>query len=428
MEFHTAPKPLQGFGPPFSGDEKGSRKESAQRPGQIAVYVHWPYCESKCPYCDFNSYARRSISEDQYVDAASQELRSYAAEMHGREVSSIFFGGGTPSLMEPASVATLLDQIGMLWRVADRCEITLEANPSSVETARFAGYRAAGVNRVSLGVQSLDDAQLRFLGRLHTAFEARQALEIAAKHFERVSFDLIYARPHQSEREWRAELREALELARGHLSLYQLTIEPETAFFELHRRGKLRIPQADLASDLYDLTQDICEQAGLPAYEISNHAAPGEESRHNLAYWRYDDYLGVGPGAHGRITVAGKKYATAALKRPDAWHARVLDKGHGCEERAGLDLLEQAEEMVLMGLRLREGLDVVEMQGRTGYCPAADEVAALEKDALLEHNGGRIRVSKQGRLVLNAIVKAIVANLQPAAGRRLILSDGCPKC
>ncbi len=336
----------------------------------LAIYIHWPFCLSKCPYCDFNSHARRSLSDERYLAAALRELRHYREETAGRPVSSIFFGGGTPSLMAPQTVGALLDEIAASWPVDADCEITLEANPSSVEASRFEGYRLAGVNRVSLGVQSLSDAQLRFLGRLHSAEEARDALATAARYFERMSFDLIYARPGQSETEWRAELREALALARGHISLYQLTIEPETAFFTLHRAGKLKTPGPDLAADLYSVTQEVCEAAGLPAYEISNHAAPGEESRHNLTYWRYGDYLGVGPGAHGRITMDGAKYATAAIKSPSDWAAKVEDCGQGCEERVELDPRQQAEEAVLMGLRLREGVDLARVEERTGFRPA----------------------------------------------------------
>ncbi len=393
-------------------DTPGRSARAAQDP--IAVYLHWPFCESKCPYCDFNSYAKRSIGEDDYLHAALRELQHYARETAGRTVTSIFFGGGTPSLMKPSTVGSLLDAIAAQWPVDLSCEITLEANPSSVEAGRFAGYRTAGVNRVSLGVQSLHDDQLRFLGRLHSAADARQALAIAARHFERMTFDLIYARPGQTEGEWRAELEEALGLARGHISLYQLTIEPETAFFDLHKRGKLRIPGADLAANLYDLTQEICESAGLPAYEISNHAAPGEESRHNLTYWRYADYLGIGPGAHGRIGACGGKFATAAIKAPAAWHAQVLGRGHGTEERFELSALDQAEEAVLMGLRLSEGLDLERLQERTGYALPPAQTARLEEEGLLSRKFGRITVSRQGRLVLNAIVEAAAAGLTPA--------------
>lgn len=383
-------------------------------PGPLAIYIHWPYCQSKCPYCDFNSYAKRTIGEEEFLRAALAELGYYARETAGRTVTSIFFGGGTPSLMAPATVAGIIGEIARLWRLADACEITLEANPTSVEAGRFAGYRSAGVNRVSLGVQSLNDGQLRSLGRLHSAAEARDALEVAAKHFSRVSFDLIYARPGQTAHEWRAELLAALSLAQGHLSLYQLTIEPETAFFDLHRRGKLRIPEPELAANLYDLTQEVCEAAGLPAYEISNHARPGEESRHNLTYWRYGDYVGAGPGAHGRISVAGRKIATAAVNSPAAWAAQVFERGHGCAGRVELGALEQAQEMLLMGLRLREGLDLKGMMERTGYRPAPAILAALENEGLLLPEGSRVLTSPRGRLVLNAIVKALAEALVPA--------------
>ena len=388
----------------------------------LAIYIHWPFCQSKCPYCDFNSYARRTISEEQYLEAALSELDHYAAETRGRPLSSIFFGGGTPSLMMPHTVGALLDKIAALWPVESACEITLEANPSSVEFDRFEGYRIAGVNRVSLGVQSLSDEQLRFLGRLHTAAEARQALEIAGRHFERISFDLIYARPGQTEFEWRLELREALALARRHLSLYQLTIEPETAFFDLYRRGKLRVPGADLSADLYTLTQEMCEAAGLPAYEVSNHAAPGQESRHNLTYWRYGDYLGIGPGAHGRLTAGGRKYATAAEKAPAAWYAKVNECGSGCEEHFELDPRQQAEEAVLMGLRLREGLDLAALSAKTGFSPALQVIAPLEEEDLLRRDGDWLRATMQGRLVLNALVEAIAAGLEERASS-LVLSD-----
>jgi putative oxygen-independent coproporphyrinogen III oxidase len=313
--------------------------------------------------------------------------------------------------MTPNTVGSLLDAIAGLWPMDRACEITLEANPSSVEAGRFAGYRAAGVNRVSLGVQSLNDEQLRFLGRLHSAGEARHALEIAARHFERVSFDLIYARPEQTEAQWCAELKDALGLARGHLSLYQLTIEPGTAFFDLHRRGKLRIPGAEPAAGLYELTQEICEAAGLPAYEVSNHAAPGQESRHNLTYWRYGDYLGIGPGAHGRITTGSVKIATAAIREPAEWQAQVQSLGHGCAERFALSPHEQAEEMVLMGLRLSEGLDLERLKAHTGYGLVLNEAASLEQEGLLIRERSRIAVTARGRLVLNAITAALAGGL-----------------
>jgi len=420
MQSHTAPEPLPLSAPPFSTEARKSNAASGPGPNPLAIYIHWPFCQSKCPYCDFNSYARRTISEERYLEAALSELDHYAAETRARPVSTIFFGGGTPSLMMPHTVGELLDKIAALWPVESACEITLEANPSSVESDHFEGYRVAGVNRVSLGVQSLSDEQLRFLGRLHTASEARQALEVAGKYFDRMSFDLIYARPGQTEFEWRAELGEALALARGHLSLYQLTIEPETAFFDLYRRGKLRAPGPDLSADLYTLTQEMCEAAGLPAYEVSNHAAPGQESRHNLTYWRYGDYVGIGPGAHGRLTAGERKYATAAEKAPAAWYAKVNECGSGCEERFELHPRQQAEEAVLMGLRLREGLDLAVLSAKTGFSPALQVIAPLEAEGLLQRDGDWLRTTMRGRLVLNALVEAIAAGLEETS---LILSD-----
>jgi oxygen-independent coproporphyrinogen-3 oxidase len=411
MQSPTAPKLSPPSRPPSSIDASRARDDRAVQRDPLAIYIHWPFCESKCPYCDFNSYAKRNLSEEGYLLAALGELRHYAGDASGRTVTSIFFGGGTPSLMMPRTVASLLDAVAELWPVDRACEITLEANPSSVEAGRFAGYRAAGVNRVSLGVQSLNDAQLRFLGRLHSAAEARTALEIAATHFERVSFDLIYARPEQTEAQWRAELKEALGLARGHLSLYQLTIEPGTTFFDLHRRGKLRIPAAEPAADLYELTQELCEAAGLPAYEVSNHAVPGQESRHNLTYWRYRDYLGIGPGAHGRLTAGSVKIATAAIRAPTDWQAQVQALGHGCAERFELPPHEQAEETVLMGLRLSEGLDLERLKAGTGYDLAPGRLASLEEEGLLIRNGSRIAVTARGRLVLNAITAALAGGL-----------------
>lgn len=324
--------------------------------------------------------------------------------------------------MAPATVAALLDAIAAHWPMLEECEITLEANPSSVEAGRFAGFRAAGVNRVSLGVQSLNDGQLRFLGRLHTADEARSALKIAAQHFERVNFDLIYARPGQTPEDWRAELTMALGFALGHISLYQLTIEPGTAFFDLHRRGKLRVPGVELAAGLYDLTQEICESSGLPAYEISNHAAPGQESRHNLTYWRYGDYVGVGPGAHGRIAAHGGKFAMSAIEAPAAWAAQVFERGHGCAGLCELLGREQAEEMVLMGLRLREGLDLKKLQDRTGFELKSEDVSLLAAEGLVSREATRLRATGRGRLVLNAIVESLTAGLAIAPG--LLLAAG----
>jgi len=383
----------------------------------LAVYVHWPFCEKKCPYCDFNSHATRSIDEDRWLAAILTELDTCKAETTGRPVASVFFGGGTPSLMQARTVEAVLDRIAALWPVTPGCEITLEANPSSVEVGRFAGYRAAGVNRVSLGVQALSDDALRALGRIHNAAEARAALDIAARTFDRMSFDLIYARPGQTLDAWRAELAAALPLARGHLSLYQLTIEPETAFFALQRRGRLRLPDAELSAEFYAVTQELCETAGLPAYEVSNHATPGEESRHNLAYWRYGDYVGVGPGAHGRHRGAAlRKIATEDLKSPFAWASQVEATGHGREESVLLEARAEAEEAVLMGLRIREGLDVRRMEALTGFRPAASTLAMLESERLIERQGDRISTTSAGRLVLNAVVEAVASSLgQPAS-------------
>ncbi len=381
----------------------------------FGIYIHWPYCAAKCPYCDFNSHVKREVSEERYLAAVLRELSFYAALAPGRYVSSIFFGGGTPSLMHPATAEKVLQAISAHWTVELDAEITLEANPSSVEAERFADFRRAGVNRVSLGVQSLHDDQLRFLGRLHNAAEARRAIEVANAHFDRVSFDLIYARPEQTIGEWRAELGEALKLAAGHLSLYQLTIEPGTAFYRLEQTGKLRIPETDAAARLYELTQEICEAAGLPAYEISNHARAGEEARHNLLYWRYGDYAGIGPGAHGRIGVGAGRLALSAERDPARWAAQVERDGHGLASREPLTSLEQAEEMLLMGLRLSKGLSLAPLAERTGYSPSPDTLRLLQQDGLLSHDVSAefVKATPQGRLVLNSIIEAIAASLLP---------------
>jgi putative oxygen-independent coproporphyrinogen III oxidase len=381
----------------------------------FGIYIHWPYCAAKCPYCDFNSHVKREVSEERYLAAVLRELSFYAELAPGRDVSSIFFGGGTPSLMHPATAEKILTAISGHWTVEPDVEITLEANPSSVEAERFADFRRAGVNRVSLGVQSLHDDQLRFLGRLHNAAEAQAAIEIANAHFDRVSFDLIYARPEQTAAEWRAELTDALQMAAGHLSLYQLTIEPGTAFYRLEQIGKLRIPEGDAAAQLYELTQEICEAAGLPAYEISNHARRGEEARHNLLYWRYGDYAGVGPGAHGRIGGGAGRLALSAERDPARWAAQVERDGHGLASREPLTRLEQAEEMLLMGLRLAEGLSLAQLAKRTGHNPSPEALYLLRQDGLLSRDASDavIRATPQGRLVLNSVIEAVAASLKP---------------
>ena len=377
----------------------------------FGVYIHWPFCLSKCPYCDFNSHVRQAaIDEARFVRAFAAEIAATAARVPGRTVSTIFFGGGTPSLMQPATVAAILDAIGRHWTVAPDVEITLEANPTSVEATRFRGYRAAGVNRVSLGVQSLDDAVLKQLGRLHTAREALDAVAVARSIFARYSFDLIYARPGQTVAAWRAELARALAEAAEHLSLYQLTIEPDTPFAALHAGGKLVLPDDDLGRDLYDLTLDQCAAAGLPAYEVSNHARPGAECRHNLVYWRYGEYAGIGPGAHGRLVVDGTRRATATEKRPEGWLMRVESLGHGVTVDDALTRVEQADELLLMGLRLAEGIDPTRYAALAGRPLDLERIAALAGHGFVETTAdGRLRVTRSGFPVLDAVVADLAA-------------------
>jgi oxygen-independent coproporphyrinogen-3 oxidase len=372
----------------------------------FGVYVHWPFCRSKCPYCDFNSHVgRRPVDQPRFVRAFVAEIAATAARAPGRTVSTVFFGGGTPSLMEPTTVAAILDAIVRHWRVAEDVEVTLEANPTSVEAERFAGFRAAGVNRVSLGVQALDDAALAALGRTHTADEALAAVAIARRHFERYSFDLIYARPGQAPADWRGELNRAISEAASHLSLYQLTIEPGTPFAALHAGGRLAIPDEDRARDLYDITQEVCSDAGLPVYEISNHARPGAECRHNLVYWRYHEYAGIGPGAHGRLDINGVRRATVGERRPDAWLGLVESQGHGLVTDEPLSRNEQADEYLLMGLRLAEGIDIERFERLAGRPLPAGQIALLEGHGFVETTGaGRLRVTPAGFPILNAVV------------------------
>ncbi len=372
----------------------------------FAVYVHWPFCAQKCPYCDFNSHVRhQGWDEAAYLDAYRRELRETRARTGAQQVHSIFLGGGTPSLMQPATVGALLDEIASLWTMTAGAEITLEANPGSVEADRFKGYRTAGVNRVSVGVQALNDPDLKALGRIHSVAEARRAVAIAQSTFDRTSFDLIYARPQQTLAAWEAELKDALSFQAGHLSLYQLTIEPQTTFERLYISGKLKLPDADLAHDLYVMTQEMTAAAGVPAYEISNHARPGEESRHNLVYWRYGTYAGVGPGAHGRLLVDGVRRATVAEKSPEAWLALVQGRGHGRIEDDALVPRDCADEALLMGLRLVEGFDLKRCAEIGGVMPKRDVVDALQGHGMLERlDGTRIRATAQGRLVLNRVV------------------------
>ena len=377
----------------------------------FGIYVHWPFCAAKCPYCDFNSHVRhRPVDEARFAAALARELAAFAERTEGRTVTSIFFGGGTPSLMRPDTVEAVLWAVARLWPVAEDAEITLEANPSSVEAERFRGYRASGVNRVSLGVQSLDDAALRFLGRLHDAAEARRAVELARATFPRLSFDLIYARPGQTPAAWEAELRQALALAADHLSLYQLTIEAGTPFAALHAGGRLVTPEPDILAELYELTQDVCEGAGLPAYEISNHAVPGAESRHNLTYWRYRDYVGAGPGAHGRLTEGRTKRATRTEAHPESWLEQVEARGDGLVEDVALSEEETADEMLLMGLRLREGVNPERWHCLSGRPFDPARLSALERHGMVERLAdGRLRATAAGWIVLDAVVADLAA-------------------
>ncbi len=391
---------------------KGSVASPAEgKKPAFGVYVHWPFCLSKCPYCDFNSHVRhQAVDEARFARAFEREIAATAARVPGRQVSSIFLGGGTPSLMQPQTVAMILDAIGKHWTVASDVEVTLEANPTSVEANRFAGYRLAGVNRVSLGVQALDDGALKSLGRLHSAREALDAVRVARAAFDRTSFDLIYARPEQTPERWAAELKLAIAETAEHLSLYQLTIEMDTPFFGLHALGKLKIPDEALARALYDVTQEVCARHGLPAYEISNHARPGAECRHNLVYWRGDEYAGIGPGAHGRLDINGVRHATATEKRPEAWLMRVEAGSHGIITDDPLNREERADEFLLMGLRLAEGIDPRRYEALAGRALDPRRVALLrEEGAIAIDDDGRLRVTASGFPVLDAVVADLAA-------------------
>jgi putative oxygen-independent coproporphyrinogen III oxidase len=398
---------------------KGAMKDAANRAPEgaadsdlgLALYVHWPFCLAKCPYCDFNSHVRSTaIDEERYVAAFRAEIKHRAEIAPGRLVRSIFFGGGTPSLMRPQTVQAIIDAIAAAWSVAPGAEITLEANPTSVEAGRFRGYRAAGVNRLSIGVQALNDADLKSLGRRHTVEEALEAVKIAASIFSRHSFDLIYARPGQSVAAWRAELTRALELAGEHLSLYQLTIEPDTVFERLWKAGKLAIPDADLGRELFDATQEITQAHGLPAYEVSNHARPGAESRHNLVYWRYGEYAGIGPGAHGRLITPEGRRAQSTEKHPEMWLTQVESEGHGLIENELLTAEEQGDEFLLMGLRLTEGIDPERFQRLSGRALDARQIRSLSADGfIVADEAGRVRVTALGFPVLDSVVADLAA-------------------
>lgn len=375
----------------------------------LALYIHWPFCVSKCPYCDFNSHVRDSVDQEAWLAALLADMAYEAALTKGRPLTSIFFGGGTPSLMPPSTVAALITAAEQYWGFGENIEITLEANPSSVEAARFADLAEAGVNRVSLGLQSLDDAALAFLGRAHSEAESLDALAIAQRHFGRVNIDLIYARPDQTAAQWQAELARAISFGTDHMSLYQLTIEPGTRFETMVRTGQFVPADNDEAASLYELTQELTVAAGIPAYEISNHATPGSESRHNLSYWRYDDYIGIGPGAHGRRL----NFATQRHKKPENFMTAVERNGHGLASEEALDPATRATEALLMGLRLAQGIDLQNLSSRTGVAAgglldfdAVDRITAL---GLIRRKGDHVTVTPQGMPLLDAILPEIVA-------------------
>ena len=370
----------------------------------FGLYVHWPFCEAKCPYCDFNSHVARDIDQFAWATAYLKELDRVAAELPDRVLNTIFFGGGTPSLMSPDTVAAIISAAGRHWRLANDLEVTLEANPGSVETGRFAGYCDAGVNRVSLGIQALNDPDLKRLGRIHTVHEARTALDVAHRHFDRVSFDLIYARQDQTLSQWQDELKLALSLNTDHLSLYQLTIEQGTAFGDRYAAGKLRgLPQDDLSAGMFEATQDLCAAHGLPRYEVSNHARPGQESRHNLIYWRYGDYAGIGPGAHGRLTIGGQRYATDCIKNPVSWLAAV-EKGLAESVRSKLSKHEQAQEYLMMGLRLSEGIDPIRYEDLGGRPLNSATIEKLGELGIIDTSNRNIIVYNQGVMLLNSVI------------------------
>jgi oxygen-independent coproporphyrinogen-3 oxidase len=372
--------------------------------GGFGLYVHWPFCESKCPYCDFNSHVASFIDQNAWCDAYLKEIARVGETTRGRVLNSIFFGGGTPSLMAPDMVAAIIDKARAFWVPANDIEVTLEANPGSVEAGRFAAYRQAGVNRVSMGVQALNDDDLRRLGRLHTVAEARFAFDIAKSEFARVSFDLIYARQDQTLDAWREELKTALAMSVDHLSLYQLTIEDGTAFGDRYKAGKLRgLPDENLGADMYDLTQDLCEAAGMPRYEVSNHSAPDAQSRHNLIYWRYGDYAGIGPGAHGRLTHSGSRFATEAVRNPGAWLA-AIEKETPDSSVTELTPREQAEEYLMMGLRVIEGIDLDRFALLCGSPVNPVAVERLVDIGMAQVSEGRLFVTDQGFKVLNAVI------------------------
>jgi oxygen-independent coproporphyrinogen-3 oxidase len=382
-------------------------------PKPLSVYIHWPFCKSKCPYCDFNSHVRDGVDQARWRAALLKELAYWAKKMPDRAVASIFFGGGTPSLMPPETVTALIEAIGQHWQMDKDVEITLEANPTSVEAANFKSLAAAGVNRASLGVQALNQPDLTFLGRHHSVGEAMAAVALAREYFPRMSFDLIYARPGQTLSAWENELKEALTHTKGHISLYQLTIEENTAFHTAYKKGEFVMPDEDTAADMYMLTQQITEAYGMPAYEVSNHARAGQESRHNLAYWQSGDVIGIGPGAHGRYSSGGKRVATETIKSPERWLEKVETLGTGLIAETEIDSRAHMEEAVMMGLRLREGIRFDDWQARAGIAlqqvVSQRAVKKLQSRSLIIADGEHIRATAQGRLLLNSITRELLA-------------------
>jgi putative oxygen-independent coproporphyrinogen III oxidase len=374
----------------------------------FGIYVHWPFCASKCPYCDFNSHVREHIDENAWRDAYLTELRHYASLTEGRTVDSIFFGGGTPSLMHPNTTQAIIDEVSKLWRVKNNIEVTLEANPTSVEAEKFKAFRQAGVNRVSMGIQALNDPDLQFLGRQHNAQEAIKAIKIASSTFDRFSFDLIYARPQQTVSAWTAELKEALQYAVGHLSLYQLTIEEGTPFYTRYNRGEFTIPNDEEGAALYEATQEVLSLNGMPSYEVSNHARPDEESRHNLVYWRYGDYVGVGPGAHGRLTLNDEKWGTRAHRAPEIWLKRVQENGHGAHPHELVDRNARLIECLMMGMRLKEGVPLSRLNEESGsdwrLTINQDKVRLMIEEGMLQLDNDNIAATPQGLQRLNALL------------------------
>jgi len=394
-------------------DPVGTIEERDWRSAGFGLYLHWPFCQSKCPYCDFNSHVASSIDQSDWQVAYLREIDRIGAETEGRVLNTVFFGGGTPSLMDPSLVAAILDRIRATWVIANDLEVTLEANPGSVEAGRFIGYAAAGVNRVSLGIQALDDHSLRRLGRLHSSDEARRAIAVAQDNFDRVSIDLIYARQDQSLTDWEHELKTAIGFGTDHMSLYQLTIEDGTVFQRMHAQKLLGgLPDEDLSADMFELTQGLCEAANLPAYEVSNHARPGAESRHNLIYWRMGDYAGIGPGAHGRLTLNGARLATEAPRAPAIWMDAVLSGKPGELARARLSGEEQSVEYLMMSLRLQEGASLGWYRALAGRDLPPAAVAELVELGLVDVTADRIQATAQGRLVLNGVLRALLAGRQ----------------